>query len=356
MKRFLCALTAIALLAGLSFSLSGCTPAYESEINVFNWGENISDGTDGAMDVIAEFEKEYNIKVNYTTYETNEELYSILSSSNSSYDVVIPSDYMIEKLIAEDLLEEINFDNIPNYENIGETYKNLSFDPDNKYSVPYTWGIVALCYNTKMTEGIEIKGFKDLWNENLKGKILMIDNSRDAMAIAMQLCGITPDKFTEADVDTAAKKLSEQKSLVKKYVMDMVYTEMEGAQAAIAPYYAGDIYTMIENNPDLTYCLPEEGTNFFVDSMCIPKSTQNKEGAELFINFMLKAEVGAANAEYIGYSTPNTAAFELLSDEMKSSELVYPSEEYLSKCYSFSDLDSKVYSYMQEKFISVKAE
>lgn len=356
MKRFLCALTAITLLTGLSFSLSGCTPAYESEINVFNWGENISDGTDGAMDVIAEFEKEYNIKVNYTTYETNEELYSILSSSNSSYDVVIPSDYMIEKLIAEDLLEEINFDNIPNYKNIGETYKNLSFDPDNKYSVPYTWGIVALCYNTKMTEGIEIKGFKDLWNENLKGKILMIDNSRDAMAIAMQLCGITPDKFTEADVDTAAKKLSEQKSLVKKYVMDMVYTEMEGAQAAIAPYYAGDIYTMIENNPDLTYCLPEEGTNFFVDSMCIPKSTQNKEGAELFINFMLKAEVGAANAEYIGYSTPNTAAFELLSDEMKDSELVYPSEEYLSKCYSFSDLDSKVYSYMQEKFISVKAE
>lgn len=356
MKKIVCILMVLVLAIGMTATLSGCGKSYDSEINVFNWGENISDGTSGSLDVIAEFEEKYNIKVNYTTYETNEELYSILSSSNSSYDIVIPSDYMIEKLISEDLLTEINFDNIPNYSNIADTYKSLSFDPDNKYSVPYTWGVVALCYNTTMVNGEEIKGFADLWNENLSGNILMIDNSRDAMAISMQLCGITPSKFTKADVDTAAKKLSEQKPLLKKYVMDMVFTEMEGAQAAIAPYYAGDIYSMIQNNPDLTYCLPEEGSNFFVDSMCIPKSTQNKEGAELFINFMLEAEVGAANAEYIGYSTPNTAAFELLPEEIKSSELIYPSEEYLSKCYSFADLDKEVYSYMQEKFIEVKAE
>lgn len=356
MKKIVCILMVLVLAIGMTATLSGCGKSYDSEINVFNWGENISDGTSGSLDVIAEFEEKYNIKVNYTTYETNEELYSILSSSNSSYDIVIPSDYMIEKLISEDLLTEINFDNIPNYSNIADTYKNLSFDPDNKYSVPYTWGVVALCYNTTMVNGEEIKGFADLWNENLSGNILMIDNSRDAMAISMQLCGITPSTFTKADVDTAAKKLSEQKPLLKKYVMDMVFTEMEGAQAAIAPYYAGDIYSMIQNNPDLTYCLPEEGSNFFVDSMCIPKSTQNKEGAELFINFMLEAEVGAANAEYIGYSTPNTAAFELLPEEIKSSELIYPSEEYLSKCYSFADLDKEVYSYMQEKFIEVKAE
>lgn len=356
MKKIVCILTALTITLGVAFALSGCGKSYESEINVFNWGENISDGTGGAMDVIAEFEDKYNIKVNYTTYETNEELYSILSSSNSSYDIVIPSDYMIEKLISEDLLSEINFDNIPNYKNIGETYKNLSFDPTNRYSVPYTWGIVALCYNTTMTEGVEIKGFSDLWNEKLKGEILMIDNSRDAMAIAMQLSGISPQKFTKADVDVAAEKLSQQKPLLKKYVMDMVFTEMEGSQAAIAPYYAGDVYTMLQNNSDLDYCIPEEGSNFFVDSMCIPKSTQNKEGAELFINFMLEAEVGAANAEYIGYSTPNTAAYELLPEEIKSSELVYPSAEYLKKCYSFSDLEADVYSYMQEKFIAVKAE
>lgn len=355
MKKIICILMVCVLTLSLCLSLTGCK-SYDSEINVFNWGENISDGTDGAMDVIAEFEEKYNIKVNYTTYETNEELYSILSSSNSSYDVVIPSDYMIEKLIADDLLCEINFDNIPNYSNISEQYKNLPFDADNKYSVPYTWGVVALCYNTTMVNGEEINGFADLWNENLSGSILMIDNSRDAMAIAMQMCGITPDKFGKDEVDTAAQKLSEQKPLLKKYVMDMVFTEMEGAQAAIAPYYAGDIYSMIQNNEDLAYCLPEEGSNFFVDSMCIPKATQNKEGAELFINFMLEAEVGAANAEYIGYSTPNSAAFELLPDEIKNSELIYPSEEYLSKCYSFANLDADVYSYMQEKFISVKAE
>lgn len=356
MKKIICILMVLILAVGMTATLSGCGKSYDSEINVFNWGENISDGTDDSMDVIAEFEEKYNIKVNYTTYETNEELYSILSSSNSSYDIVIPSDYMIEKLIAEDLLTEINFENIPNYQNIADTYKNLPFDPDNKYSVPYTWGVVALCYNTEMVKGEEIKGFADLWNENLKGNILMIDNSRDAMAIAMQLCGITPDKFTKEDVDVAAKKLLEQKPLLKKYVMDMVFTEMEGEQAAIAPYYAGDIYSMIQNNENLTYCLPEEGSNFFVDSMCIPKSTQNKEGAELFINFMLEAEVGAANAEYIGYSTPNSQAFELLPEEIKNSELIYPSEQYLSKCYSFADLDKDVYSYMQEKFIEVKAE
>lgn len=356
MKKTICILMVLVLTLGTALTFSGCGKSYDSEINVFNWGENISDGTDDSMDVIKEFEEKYNIKVNYTTYETNEELYSILSSSNSSYDIVIPSDYMIEKLIAEDLLTEINFENIPNYKNIAETYKNLPFDPDNKYSVPYTWGVVALCYNTTMVNGQEIKGFADLWNENLKGDILMIDNSRDAMAIAMQLTGISPTKFTKADVDKAAQKLSQQKPFLKKYVMDMVFTEMEGAQAAIAPYYAGDVYSMIQNNPDLSYCLPEEGSNFFVDSMCIPKSTQNKEGAELFINFMLEAEVGAANAEYIGYSTPNTEAHKLLPEEIRNSELIYPSEEYLSKCYSFADLDKDVYSYMQEKFIEVKAE
>lgn len=355
MKKILCLILTAALCTGIAVSFAGCK-SYDSEINVFNWGENISDGTDGSMDVIAEFEEKYNIKVNYTNYETNEELYSLLSSSNSSYDIVIPSDYMIEKLINEGLVQEINFDNIPNYKNIDEKYKNLPFDPDNKYSVPYTWGVVALCYNPEMTNGEEINGFSDLWNKNLSGNILMMDNSRDAMAIAMQVCGITPDKFTKAEVDKAFAKLSEQKPLLKKYAMDQVFTEMEGEQAAIAPYYAGDIFTMIQNNDKLMYCLPEEGSDFFVDSMCIPTSAQNKEGAEKFINFMLEAEVGAENAQYIGYASPNTEAVKLLPEEIRNSELIYPGEEYLSKCYMFSDLDKEVYSYMQEKFIEVKAE
>ncbi len=354
MKKIICLLMVCLLVTGCGVTLTGCKK-YDSEINVYNWGEFISDGTDGSMNVIAEFEAKYNIKVNYTTYETNETLYNILNSSNSSYDVIIPSDYMIEKLIAEGLVQEINFDNIPNYKNIMDEYKGMDFDPENKYSVPYSWGVVALGYNKSMVNG-EIKGFSDLWRKDLEGNILMFNNSRDAMAIAMQLTGGNPTNATKEDIDKAYEKLLEQKPLVKKYVMDMVFSELEGSQAAIAPYYAGDIYTMMGNNEDLAYCLPEEGSNLFVDSMCIPTCAKNKDGAEKFINFMLEAEVAKANAEYIGYSTPNKAAFDILPEEIKNNELIYPPQEYLSKCYTFANLSEDVYTYMQEKFIDVLAE
>ena len=262
---------------------------------------------------------------------------------------------MVEKLIAEGLVQEINFDNIPNYKNVMDEYKGMDFDPENKYSVPYSWGVVALGYNKSMVNG-EIKGFSDLWREDLSGNILMFNNSRDAMAIAMQLTGGNPTNATKEDIDKAYDKLLEQKPLVKKYVMDMVFSELEGSQAAIAPYYAGDIYTMMSNNEDLAYCLPEEGSNLFVDSMCIPTCAKNKDGAEKFINFMLEAEVAKANAEYIGYSTPNKAAFDILPEEMKQNELIYPPQEYLDKCYTFANLSEEVYNYMQEKFIDVLAE
>ena len=354
MKRILSLLLMLTIVLCCTLALSGCKK-YDGEINVYNWGEYVNDGSDGTMDVIAEFEERYNIKVNYTTYESNEEMYSILSSSNSSYDIIVPSDYMIEKLIAEDLLRPINFDNVPNYSNIAEEYKNMSFDPDNKFSVPYSWGVVALCYNTTMVEG-EVKGFSDLWREDLSGNILMFNNSRDAMAIAMQMCDISPSAPTKEDIDKAFDKLMEQKPLLKRYAMDQTFTEMEGSQAAIAPYYAGDILTMMSNNEELSYCLPEEGSNLFVDSMCIPKSSQNPELAEKFINFMLEGEVAAANNTYIGYSSPNTAALALMDEEITSNELIYPSKEYLDKCYTFSNISDDVYSYMQEKFIEVKAE
>lgn len=352
MKKLLSLILVIIMAVSLCVSLAGCQQ-YEGEINVFNWGEYISDGEDGSMDVIAEFEERYNIKVNYTNYETNEELYSILSSSNSSYDVIIPSDYMIEKLISEDLLRPINFDNVPNYKNIADEYKNQPYDPDNEYTVPYSWGVVALCYNTKLVSG-EVTGFSDLWSDDLSGNILMFNNSRDAMAIAMQLCDIVPSTPTKEDIDKAYEKLLEQKPLVKRYVMDQIFTEMENSQAAIAPYYAGDIYTMMQNNEDLEYCLPKEGSNLFFDCACIPKSSKNPELAEKFINFLLEGEVAAANAEYIGYSTPNTAAYALLDEELQQNELIYPDKEYLDKCYVFSNISDDVYSYMQEKFISAQ--
>ncbi|HHZ06317.1 MAG TPA: spermidine/putrescine ABC transporter substrate-binding protein [Clostridiales bacterium] len=356
MKRTLSIILAATMIAAVGVTLGGCGGGTQEkqEINVFNWGEYISNGEGGTMDVIAEFEKKYNIKVNYTNYESNEEMYNLIKSSNSAYDVIIPSDYMISKLIAEDMLNEINLDNVPNYSNVMDDYKNLPFDTDNKYSVPYSGGVVAMVYNTDMISE-KPTSWKVLWDKQYSGNILMFNNSRDAMAIAMQLKGITPDVVTKADVDTATSYLKEQKPLLKRYVMDQVFTEMEGSQAAVAPYYAGDIAMMMENNEKLDYVLPEEGSNRFVDSMCIPKGSKNKELAEKFINYMLEPEVAKANAEYIGYSTPNQKAYDLLDDEMKNNELMYPTQEYLDKCYYFSNLPDDVYNYMQEQFLQVQS-
>ena len=353
MKKILCVLLSAVLVGSTAVVLTGCGEKKE-EINVFNWGEYISNGEDGALDTIAEFEERYNVKVNYTNYESNEEMYNLLKESNSSYDVIIPSDYMISKLIEEDMLEKLNFDNIPNFKNIMEDYKTTDFDPNGEYSVPYSWGVVALAYNkTMVTE--KPKSFDVLWNEKYSGNILMFNNSRDAMAIAMKLKGITPTTVTTNDIDVASAYLKEQKPLLKKYVMDQVFTEMETDQAALAPYYAGDVAIMMSNNENLDYVLPEEGSNLFIDSMCIPKSTQNKELAEKFINYMLEAEIAKANAEYIGYSTPNQAAYDILDEETKNNELIYPPKEYLDKCYTFSNLPQDVYDYMQNEFLKVQS-
>jgi len=317
-------------------------------LNVFNWVDNISIGEDGSMDVIAEFEERFNCKVNYNNYESNEEMYTKIK--NESYDVIIPSDYMIGKLISEDMLRPLNFDNIPNYEYIGEEYKNLPYDPDNTYSVPYTWGVVALCYNTDMVKG-EVTGFDALWDESNDGKILMFNNSRDGMAIPLQMLGLDPANPSKEDIDKATELLKEQQPLVQKYVMDQVYDLMEGNQAAIAPYYAGDIYFMMDNNESLDYCLPKEGTNFFVDAMCVPKNAKNPELAEAFINFMLEPEVGADNCNYIGYASPNLEAQKLLSEDIINSELIYPDKAYLDKCYMYVNTPPDIYKYMEEKFI-----
>lgn len=356
MKKTLCCLIAV-LMAAMMMVIPGCSGGTEikGEINVYNWGEYISNGEGGAMNVIKEFEKETGIKVNYTNYETNEELYSILKSTNSSYDVIIPSDYMIDKLINENMLEKLDFDNIPNYKNVMEKYKTTEYDPEGAYSVPYSWGIVALCYNKTMVEQ-KPTSFSVLWDEQYKGQMLMFNNSRDAMAIAMRLKGIDPsDDITKENIDTASAYLKEQKPLLKKYVMDQVFTEMEGSQSALAPYYGGDIAMMMENNEDLDYVLPEEGSNLFIDAMCIPKGCKNKEYAEEFINYMLEAEVAKANAEYIGYSTPNQAAFDMLDEDVKNNELIYPKDEYLDKCYTFTNLPQDVYDYMQNEFLKVKS-
>lgn len=369
MKRFFLLILSAAILLPV-LALSACSSGnsgatgdeadydggYQGEVNVYNWGEYVSPGDDGMLDVVAEFQKRYHIKVNYTNFETNEELYNVLTNSNSTYDVIFPSDYMVARLREEGMLAKLDFSNIPNYKYIDDRFKNMAYDPDNEYSVPYTWGFVAIGYNTKMIEEGSITGFKDMWDPKYKDDgILMFNNSRDAMAIAMQLCDppIDPGSatFTREDIDRATQKLIDEKRVLKKYVMDQVFTEMEGSQSGLCAYYAGDIMTMMDNNEDLTYCLPEEGSNLFNDAMCIPANCKNKENAELFIDFMCEPEIAAANAEYICYGTPNTGALELLDEEIVSSELFNPPQEYLDKCYTFSNIDDDIYAYMQKRFV-----
>jgi spermidine/putrescine transport system substrate-binding protein len=332
-------LTAAFVLVPL-FALSSCSDDRQT-VNVYNWGEYISDGRDGSINVIKEFEKQTGIKVNYTTFATNEELYSKLKGGGASYDVIFPSDYMISRLIKENMLEKIDFDNVPNYANIMEEYKDFEFDPENEYSVPYTWGTVVLIYNTKyVTKPVD--SWNILWDADYAGKIIMFHNSRDAFGIALQKLGFSPNTTDFGELEKAAAELEKQKKVVQGYYMDETFSKMESGEAYIAPYYAGDALTMMGENPDLAAVYPVEGTNLFVDSMCIPKGAKNKEAAEKFIDFMCEAEIAAANSEFIGYSTPNAAAYELLDEDLKNDEIPYPDDEVLAKAVMYINLPDEV--------------
>ena len=279
--------------------------AAPNTINVYNWGQYISDGTDGYIDINAAFEEATGIHVNYMTFDSNETMYTKLKTGGSSYDVIIPSDYMVGRLIDEGLLLPLNFDNIPNYQYMDEAYKNTAYDPDNLYSVPYTWGTVGIIYNSAYVDEEDVGSWDLLWNSKYAGKILMFDNPRDAFAIAESMLGYSLNTRDEDELRAAAYKLIEQKPFVQAYVMDQIYDKMERGEAWIAPYYAGDYLMMAEENEDLRFCFPEEGFNFFIDALCIPTCATNKEGAEAYINFLCSPEVNSENLDYLGYSTPD---------------------------------------------------
>ncbi len=287
-------------------------------LNVFNWGEYISDGFEDSMDVNAEFEKYYyqkfgvKVKVNYSTYATNEDMYSKLTSNAGSYDIVIPSDYMIDKMIKEDMLIPFDANKIPNYKNISDEFKGLYYDPDEMYSVPYTYGMLGIIYNEEFIdpEDYEDESWSLLWNEKYKGKILQFNNPRDAFATAMYYTGLDVNSTDKADWDKALDKLKEQKPLIQAYVNDEIFNKMATASAYIAPYFAGDYLTMAADNEDLKFYYPKEGVNLFVDAMCIPKSSKHPEIAMEYINFMLSPEPAVANALYIGYASPNKVVVE----------------------------------------------
>lgn len=335
-----CTLPAFAVTAEKDYShLKGTT------INVYNWGEYISDGSEGTIDVNAEFEKEYGIKVNYTNFDSNENMYNKLKSGGANYDVIIPSEYMIAKLISEDMLAELDFTNIPNYKYILPKYKGLYYDPDEKYTVPYTVGMVGLIYNTTMVkEPVDSWGI--MWDEQYKGKILMFNNPRDAFCIAQ--CYLKQDVNTTdtKDWDAALDLLKKQNPLVSSYVMDEVYNKMEKGEAAIAAYYAGDYLTMYDTNPDLAFCYPKEGVNYFVDSMCVPKNAENKEAAELYINFMCREDIAVANANYICYATPHALVLESDDYDLKGNEILYPDESQMPETQIFENLDYETQQYM----------
>lgn len=335
---------------------SGCTfkeDENENTINVYNWGEFISNGADGSLNVNKKFTEETGIKVNYKTFQNNEELFAKISGGGADYDVIIPSDYMISKLIEKDMLAEINYDNIPNYKYISESFKNLNFDPSNKYSVPYMWGLVGIFYNKNEVK--EEINWDILWNEKYKNKILMFDNARDAFAISLLRLKYSINTRNENEWRQAANELVNQKPLVQAYVMDQIFDKMGNEEAVLAPYYAGDAASMVKNNPNIGFVIPKDGTNRFVDSMCIPKSSKHKEMAEKYINFMCSTEVALANVKKTGYSTPHYEAFKCLDDETKNNKIFYPDYETIENSQIFTNEPDRINKLMDELWVEVKS-
>ncbi len=341
-------LLSVLLLAGLLVCLClGCTSCGDGEddgeaitLYVYNWGEYIADGSEGSMDVNAEFETYcreelgMNVKVNYSTYASNEDLYAKLSSGAVSYDVVVPSDYMVARLAAEGLLQPLNpAENIPNYEYIADEFKGLYFDPENVWSVPYTYGTVGVIYNTEMVPEDDLGSWSLLWDEDYTGNILQFNNPRDAFGTAQYYLGYSinsddPDEWREA-----LDLLKEQKAVVQGYVMDEVFNKMKGGSAAIAPYYAGDFFTMYADNDLLDFFYPKESTNVFVDAMCIPACAEHPELAKAYIDFILSEEVAIEIAEYICYASPNRLVYENEDYIDYMNEEIHP--EAMSILYDF---------------------
>ena len=377
MKRFTALAAAVMLLCTLI--LTGCGGGGSTgdsgsgnktlTLNVYNWGEYISDGSEDSFNTVREFEKWYEetykqkVKVNYTTFASNEDMYAKLSSGAVSFDVVIPSDYMIARMRDENMLLELDFKNIPNYQNIDESFRSLYYDPDNKYTVPYTYGVVGVIYNANAVDEADVGGWDLLWNDKYKGNILQFNNPRDAFGTAQFKLGLDPNDTDHASWDAALAELKKQAPLVKSYVMDEIYNMMESGEAAIGVYYAGDYFTMLDaqaDGVDLKFYYPER-TNYFVDAMCIPSCCQNKELAERFINYMLSPEPAIANAEFIYYATPNSVVYkdEGYIEEMgeEAMEILYPDIENFSALYNeyaFRSLDQAMLNYVNSLWETLK--
>lgn len=328
MKKSLLILLAMGML--LCGAFTGCGNSDQPMVYVYNWGDYIDE------DVIAMFEEETGIKVRYEMYDTNEDMYVKVKAGGNAYDVLIPSDYMVEKMLKEDMLLELNYDNIPNASQTDPKFLNIPYDPDNKYSVPYMWCTLGIVYDsTVVTDPVDT--WDVLWNEKYSKEIIMLDSPRDTIGIALKSLGYSMNSTNPAELEEAKAKLQKQRPLVLAYLVDQSKEKMISGEAAMAITWSGDAITMMEQNENLRYSVPKEGSNYSIDTMVIPKTAQNKENAEAFINFMCRPDIALKNTEYIRYSTPNMGAFELLPDEIKNDGVGYPDDSVIEKCEVFLD-------------------
>ena len=340
----------IIVAGGFFYSAQNRTSAADQVI-VYNWGEYIDPV------VLDMFEEETGITVVYEEFETNESMYPKVQAGAVAYDLVCPSDYMIQRMIENNLLAEINFDNIPNIKNIGKQYMEQSqgFDPENKYSVPYCWGTVGILYNKTMVDE-SVDSWSILWDEKYADQILMQNSVRDAFGIALKYCGYSLNSTDLDELEEAKELLLQQKPLVQAYVIYQVRDKMISNEAAIGVIYSGEaIYTQSEN-PDLEYVIPKEGSNVWIDSWVIPKNAQNKENAEAFINFLCRPDIAKMNFDYITYSTPNTAARDLIEDDaIRNSTIAFPDASELERCETFNYLGTKFDSIYNELWREIKS-
>ena len=338
MKKFISVLLCTVIVFSCCITFSGCDDRVT--INVYNVGDYIDE------EVIAMFEEEYNIKVNYETYYSNEEMYIKVKNNITSYDVTFPSDYMVERMIDEDMLHKINFENIPNYKHIGDVYKNLDYDPEGEYSVPYMWGTMGILYNKDMVDEEDMDSWDAIYDKKYKNKIFMLDSERDMISITLKSLGYSMNSFDSQELKEAEDKLVKQKKIVRAYCGDEVKDKMVANEAAITLAWSGDAFYCMEFNDSLRYSVPKEGSNLWFDSMVIPKSSKHKKEAELFIDFMCRPEIAKMNTDYIGYSTANESARQMLEDDIKNDPLRYPEIDKLHnyEIFTYNPKLSKKYS------------
>lgn len=351
-RRTIACITMIVMVIAMLPLMSGCRSGVNGEVYVYSYGDYFDP-------MLAEdFEAETGIRVILDSYDTAEEMYTVLENNATTYDCICTSDYMIQRMITNDMLAPLDMSNIPLVENIGDVYmeKSEEFDPGNKYSVPYQAGIAGILYNKKMTEGDDIDSWDDMWNEKYKDQMVMPDSVRDAFMIGLKKLGYSENSTSEDEIKAAADELIKQKPLVYKYANDSARDLLANGSAALGVVWNGEYIYTKDLNEDVEFVIPKEGSEFFIDSWVVPKKAVNKENAEKWINFLCKAEVAAQNFDYLYYTTPNEAAYDLIDEKYLKNKAVFPDEETIARCESLVTLDPKTTELYSDYWKKVKAD